>query len=103
MKQLLKLEDINLSLLEFSLNGNTVSVELLNMHDGEVVAELYFNGIIKMNYQGMDDSEILPAYIGEIEVLHEKGNTEDALFHLKMCGWLDLTLTSKDAVIKLVS
>ena len=86
----LKLVDVNLSFFSIKLDKNEAIIEILNMDNGEEVCTININNIITLQYQNnIDEEDILPAYIGELEILK---NSDDNVYYLKMQGWVDLSL-----------
>ena len=86
----LKLVDVNLSFFSVKLDKNEANIEFLNMDNGDKVCTININNIITLQYQNnIDAADILPAYIGELEILK---NSDDNVYYLKMQGWLDLSL-----------
>ena len=86
----LKLVDVNLSFFSVKLDKNEANIEILNMDNGDKVCTININNIITLQYQNnIDEEDILPAYIGELEILK---NSDDNVYYLKMQGWVDLSL-----------
>lgn len=86
----LKLVDVNLSFFSVKLDKNEANIEILNMDNGDKVCTININNIITLQYQNnIDEEDILPAYIGELEILK---NSDDNVYYLKIQGWLDLSL-----------
>ncbi|NUF26955.1 hypothetical protein GA0061081_10248 [Gilliamella bombicola] len=95
---ILKLIDINLSLFSLELDKNFIIMEILNMDNGDEVCTILINNIIDLKYKNnIDEHNILPAYIGELEI---SKNPETGYYYLKMQGWIDMTLTSSICSIK---
>lgn len=69
MKQILKLEDVNLSELNINIGNSSVFIELLDMYQGEEICTIKLQDIVKINYLNfMGEEDFLPAYIGKIEI-----------------------------------
>ena len=86
----LKLVDVNLSFFSVKLDKNEANIEILNMDNGDKVCTININNIITLQYQNnIGEEDILPAYIGELEILK---NLDNQVFYLKMQGWVDLSL-----------
>ena len=93
----LKLVDVNLSFFSVKLDKNEAIIEILNMDNGEEVCTININNIITLQYQNnIDEDDILPAYIGELEILK---NLDNEVFYLKMQGWVDLSLVCVNCYI----
>ncbi|QYN47084.1 hypothetical protein [Gilliamella sp. ESL0405] len=93
----LKLVDVNLSMFSINLDKNEVIIEILNMDNGSEVCTININNIITLQYQNnIDEKDILPAYIGELEI---SKNLDNRLYYLKMQGWVDLSLVSANCSI----
>ncbi|OCG19667.1 MULTISPECIES: hypothetical protein [unclassified Gilliamella] len=88
----LKLVDVNLSRFDLDLNQNLIILEILNMNDGGEICTIKINTIIDLKYENnIDEDDILPVYIGELEI---SKNIDTAYYHLKMQGGIDLSITS---------
>jgi hypothetical protein len=62
------LADVNLSTLSFSDNGRNLTMEFINMNDGNPCAQMTASGIVAFQYQNTfeNDDDAFPVYVGEV-------------------------------------
>ena len=93
----LKLVDVNLSLFYIDLEKNKVFIEILNMDNGSEVCTINANNIKELQYKNnIDEKDILPAFIGELEISKSLNNE---IYYLKMQGWVDVFLVCANCTI----
>ena len=80
------LSDVNLSSLSFSNSGRVLTIDFLNMTDGDRCAQLIAIGVVIFNYHNAfeDDEDALPCYVGEVTCRALREPTKDvALLQLR--------------------
>ena len=93
----LKLVDVNLSLFSIDSKKKKVFIEILNMDNGSEVCTINITNIMELQYKNnIDEKDILPAFIGELEISKSLNNE---IYYLKMQGWVDVFLVCANCTI----
>ncbi|WP_392564733.1 hypothetical protein RHO13_04810 [Orbus wheelerorum] len=94
---ILELKDVNLSQFFIELDKNKITIEVLNMTNGDEVCTIMIENIMTLKYENnIDEDEILPAYLGELKISQ---NIETNNFHIEMQGWVDSFIDAKSCFI----
>jgi hypothetical protein len=84
------LSDVNLSALSFSNDGRVLTIDFLNMTDGNPCAQLIASGVVVFNYHNTfgSDEDALPAYVGEVTCRELREQDKDAALSRLGYGFL---------------